>query len=125
MYFYFFRKKLNETKSICLHKVEKNLFTFLKESMIQQIGRTINPIVHGNRVRFSSEELYYSIINPDDDPRHTICVPSSPVKTNNNSDGNPWILLSYLVKKIVFRKRNRISPIHTVPEHIFLPNTSH
>ena len=93
--------------------------------MIQQIRRTINPIVHGNRVRFSSEELYYSIINPDDDPRHTICVPSPPNKTNNNSDGNPWKLLSYLVKKIVFRKRNRISPIHTVPKHIFLPNNSH
>lgn len=91
--------------------------------MFKQIGGTINPIVNRSRIRFSSEELYYSIINPDDGPRHTICIPSSPTK-EESSNASPWMVISLLLNKLILRRRSRVSPIHTVPEHLFSPRPS-
>jgi hypothetical protein len=91
--------------------------------MFKQIGGTINPIVNRSRIRFSSEELYYSIINPDDGPRHAICIPSSPTK-EESSNASSWMVISLLLNKLILRRRSRVSPIHTVPEHLFSPRPS-
>jgi len=91
--------------------------------MFQQIGRSINPIMNRSHIRFSSEELYYPVINPDDGPRHTICIPSSPTK-EETTNASPWLVISFLLNKLVLRRRSRVSPIHTVPEHKFSPRPS-